>query len=346
MLNSVRPSASPRPRRITRLAVLPFLTAAVLATTQVPAAGAAPASAWDVSSTIAVGQAPNQFAFSPDATRLYVTAGEGIDVIDTATNTVVTRAATPASVGGIAVAPSGDIYVAGSAGTVYVIDPQTYTVVDDIAVEPNFNGMTASGDAVYVTNPTSGTITVIDTATNTVESTVPVGKNPVLATALDGTVYVTNAGSGTVSAVDSATDTVVATIPTGGLPVGITSAAGRVYAVEGISQSVAVIDASTNTVIDTIAIGGGTLTGIAVTPDGSTIFVNQSDIDTAAIIDTADPSSRQTVTVGARPGGAIASPDNATAYLTNGEGASVSVLTSAAQPCIGIACIPTGSFEG
>ena len=138
MLNSARPSASPRPqRRIARLAVLPILIAAVLATAQVPAASAAPASAWEVSSTIAVGQAPNQFAVSPDAARLYVTAGEGIDIIDTATNTVVARASTPASVGGIAVSPSGEIYVVGSAGTAYVIDPQTYTVVDDIAVEPN-----------------------------------------------------------------------------------------------------------------------------------------------------------------------------------------------------------------
>lgn len=158
MHKSARLPASPRPqRRFARLAVVPVLAAAVLATVQVTTASAAPASAWHVSSTIAVGDVPNQFALSPDTARLYVTAGGGIDIIDTSTNTVIASAATPTSVTGIAVAPTGDIYAVSSAGTVYIIDPQTNTVIDNIAVESNSIGMTASGDAVYVASPTSGT---------------------------------------------------------------------------------------------------------------------------------------------------------------------------------------------
>ncbi|SNT47694.1 PQQ-binding-like beta-propeller repeat protein [Rhodococcoides kyotonense] len=348
MLTLSHSSASSTPvRRFTRLAVLPVLTAVALVTALAPAVSAAPgAAAWEVSSTVGVGPGPNQFAFSPDATRLYVTAGDGVDVIDTATNQAISRVSVPSSVGGIAVTPAGDIYVAGSAGIVYVIDPDTSTVVAEVALEVGAIGMTISGDSVYVTNGTTGVVHVIDTTTNTVESTVSVGANPVQATAIDGTVYVTNAGSGSVSAIDAATDTVIATIPVGGFPIGVTSAAGRVYAVEGISQSVTVIDAATNTVVDSLAVGGGSLTGIAATSDGGSIFVNQSDTDTVAIIDTDGHEPPQTVSVGARPGGAIVAPGNTTAYVTNGESASVSVLIAASEQCIGIACLPTGSFGG
>lgn len=37
------------------------------------------------------------------------------------------------------------------------------------------------------------------------------------------------------------------------------------------------IDASTDPVVEAIEVGGGTVIGIAVTPDGSTIFVNHSN---------------------------------------------------------------------
>lgn len=87
-------------------------------------------------------------------------------------------------------------------------------------------------------------------------------------------------------------------------------------------------------------------TEIAATADGSTVLVNQSDTDTDAIIDLDDPAARQSVTVGARPGGAIAAPDSTTAYITNGAAASISVLNTADAGCTGIACIPTGSFGG
>lgn len=345
MLTSLRPSMLPRSHRLFTLAALPALTAIALGSVHVPVASAQPSAAWAVSTTIDVGQTPTQFAFSPDATRLYVTAGDGFDVIDTATNTAITRVSVP-TVGGIAVTPDGAIYLLGIDGTVSVIDPVTYTTIAAVDVGTNTIGMTASGDAVYVTNSSNESVAVIDTTTNTVETTVPVGRNPIQATALDGTVYVTNAGSGTVSAIDSATNTVIATVPVGGVPIGVTSAAGRVYVVEGVSQSIAVIDGTSNTVVETIPVGGGSLTGIAATTNGSTVFVNQSDTDTVAIIDLDDPTTRQTLAVGARPGGAIAAADNTTAYITNGAAASVSVLTTADAGCVGIECIPTGSFGG
>ncbi|MBY4273440.1 hypothetical protein HQO27_14345 [Rhodococcus fascians] len=43
---------------------------------------------------------------------------------------------------------------------------------------------------------------------------------------------------------------------------------------------------------------------------------------------------------------AIASPDSGTAYVTNGEAASVGALITAAEPCTGTACATTYLFDG
>lgn len=338
---SVHPYASSTGRRIARRVAVPAASVVALAMTLASVAGAAPTGAWTNIASIPVGSSPNQFAFSPDGSRLYVSVNDGVDVIDTATNTVTTSVGVPDGNTGIAVTPTGSVYVVSTDGTVSVIDPANTTVTTTVGVDASALGMAAAGTAVYVTQPSSGSVAVIDTATNTVRTSIPVGAFPILAAALDDTVYVSNAGSGTVSAIDSATDTVTATIAVGGAPAGIAAAVGRVYVVEGRSQAVTVIDAASNTVVDTITVGGGILTGVAVTDDGSTLFVNQSDTDTTAVISTADQASRQSVAVGARPGGAIAG--STAAYIGNGEAASVSVLTTEQSPCAP-ACVPGTPF--
>jgi YVTN family beta-propeller protein len=98
------------------------------------------------STVIAVGNAPNAVAVTPDGKHVYVpnAGSSNVSVIDTATNTVV---ATVPVAGGTPAA---------------------------VAVTPD-------GKHVYVTNetPVLGTVSVIDTATNTVEPTViTVGTNP------------------------------------------------------------------------------------------------------------------------------------------------------------------------
>ncbi|MFI8565363.1 hypothetical protein ACIGGF_02225 [Rhodococcus sp. NPDC078407] len=72
------------------------------------------------------------------------------------------------------------------------------------------------------------------------------------------------------------------------------------------------------------------------------VAVEPNSIGMTTAINTADPFSRRTVSVGARPGGAVYSPDDATAYVTNGDDISVTMLTNDAQPCVGITCFPTG----
>jgi YVTN family beta-propeller protein len=89
----------------------------------------------------------------------------------------------------------------------------------------------------YVPNFYSSNVSVIDTQTNTVTATIPVGANPVGVAAGRDRIFVTNLGDGTVSVIDAATNTVVATIN----------------------------DSSTSN-----HYGGF---GIAVTPDGSKVYV-------------------------------------------------------------------------
>ena len=103
-----------------------------------------------------------------------------------------------------------------------------------------------------MTNENSNTVSVISTATNTIIATVPVGINPFLvAVSPNGnTVYVSNNSY---------------TSPSNG--------------------SISVISTATNTVIATIALGSNDPAGLAVTPDGSKLYVtntgNVSVISTA-----------------------------------------------------------------
>jgi YVTN family beta-propeller protein len=119
---------------------------------------------------IVLGSAPSS------AQMAYITGGDGITVIDTATNTVVRTIPLPSF--GVAVSPDGSrVYVAnGAQGGISMIDTATNTVTATIPrvepfSDPNPLGIAISpdGSTVYAGN------VVIDTATNTVIDTIPLG---------------------------------------------------------------------------------------------------------------------------------------------------------------------------
>jgi YVTN family beta-propeller protein len=164
----------------------------------------------------------------------------------------------------------------------------------------------------YVANDTSHNVSVIDTVSNTVISTVEVGSanNPSsVVTAPDGRfVYVAN---------------------------------NPMTADEG---TVSVIDAATNTVSATIATGGGPY-GIAVTPNGSTLYVTNfygTPTNNVWVIDTATNVVTHSVTVGSYPHGIAITPNGALAYVVNAFSNSVSVIQTATN--VVTATISVGSM--
>jgi YVTN family beta-propeller protein len=111
-------------------------------------------------------------------------------------------------------------------------------------------------------------------------------------------------------------------------------------------NTVSVIDTATNTVIATIPAGGFVLTGVAVTPDGSKVYVANSgggNGNTVSVIDTATNMVTTTIPVGSDPIGVAVTPDGSTVYVANsggGNGNTVSVIDTATN--IVTTTIPVG----
>jgi YVTN family beta-propeller protein len=148
--------------------------------------------------------------------------------------------------------------------------------------------VTPDGRKVYVANSGSNNVFVIDTATNAViGSPIPVGLFPSgVAVTPDGRkVYVANRDSDNVSVIDTKREKKRRQGP-----------GGR----QGRDVSEADAGAATNTVIATIPVGSSPI-GVAVTPDGSKVYVANSGSNNVFVIDTATNAVLAVVSVGIQP---------------------------------------------
>jgi YVTN family beta-propeller protein len=164
--------------------------------------------------------------------------------------------------------------------------------------------------------------------------------------------YVANFTDGTVSVINTATNSAVATIPVpnGAVAVAVTPDGTRAYVVgNGV---VSVIDTATNTVVGSpIPVGSfrfGLLVGIAITPNGSSVYVANGGSGTVSVIDTASNTVVDTISVGTTPSGIAITPDGTHAYVVdsnvgaaNGVTSKVFVIDIATNAVVGT--IPVGS---
>jgi len=302
-----------------------------------------------VLNTIGVGYLPLGIAAHPDGSRVYVANQNSntVSVINTTTNSV------QATVGlgggfspfGLAVSPDGGhVYTADYASNaVTVINTATDTSSAVVGVGKYPKGVAVSPDSrhVYVTNNGSNSVSVIDAASNTVTATIGVGSLPLgVAASPDGArVYVANQGSGSMSVIDAGTNQVTGSINTSATWVAVSPDSKVVYATSG--NVVNVIDATTNQVTDTISIPippgatGTQLGSLAVSRDGSRLFVPNIYGNSVAQIDTATKQIISTAPVGIFPDYVAVSPDGTRVYVSNGSGNSVSLIGVVAPGTIG-----------
>jgi YVTN family beta-propeller protein len=121
---------------------------------------------------------------SPDGKRLYVSTQNGLTVVETATEVIVS--ALPGIYGeGVAVSPDGTRVYVSTGGEVSVVDAITNTLVATIITNINSSvgsgiqpAVTADSGRVYVTNAFRTFVSVIDTASNTLLDTLTVGLEP------------------------------------------------------------------------------------------------------------------------------------------------------------------------
>jgi YVTN family beta-propeller protein len=242
-----------------------------------------------------------------------------VSVIDTTTNTVTANIPLASSPVAVVFSPDGSrAYVGDSTnnggfppfpnGTIYVIDTSTNIVVRTISLTNSEDGaslaITPDGTTLYASADTTGDALVIDIASGNVTATLPgIGGGAVVITPNGSTAYVSNRFNA-VTAITTASNTVTATIP-----VGITFPA---------------------------------TTQMAITPDGSFLYVPLFGPGQAVVIATATNSVVGTpISTVQGPFGVAITPDGAFAYVYSGiSTGGVSVIRTADNTVV--ATVPAG----
>ena len=256
-----------------------------------------------VSDTITVGNGPFGVAVTPNGEHVYVSnSWDGtVSVIQTSNNTVsdITVGGYPY---GVAVTPNGEyVYVCDLfGGKVYVIETVNNTVSDiTVGGYPYGVAVTPNGEYVYVSDFGADKVYVIETVNNTVSDTITVGDWPIgVAVTPNGEyVYVSNSKDDTVSVIQTEGNTLIDTDPVkvGKGPSGVAVIPNSKYAYVNNTDdhTVSVIRTEDNTVIDMdtiedgiqgIQVGELPYGGIAVSPDGKSVYVGNYEGGTVSVI--------------------------------------------------------------
>ncbi len=213
-----------------------------------------------------------------------------------------------------------------------------------VGTQPRGIAVSADGTRAYVSNTgefvTPGnTVTVLDLTTGSTVTTITVGTGPRAAVLNPaGTkVYVANYASGTVSVISTASNTVTNTITLGGAgsfdiaftPDGARAFVSR-YTAAGLIDE---IDTVTETATE---INGPQYSeGVAVSPDGQTLYATASNADSLSLIDLTTYIDSGPITVGDFPTSVAVSPDGLRAYVVNNNSATVSVFDTVSSAVVG-----------
>lgn len=196
----------------------------------------------------------------------------------------------------------------GAPGAVVVLDGDTLDELDRIVVGDDPAEITFSRDGAlaFVCNSGSGSVSVIDVASKAVSAELRVGMTPVGAwPGSDGNMYVDNEGSRTLSVLSPATMSVLRTVELGFTPAfAAVVASDELWVTDTDAGGVVVfdlddLDAGPTRTVQT----GPGAHAIAVSADGSKVFVTNQGGDTVSVVDVAAGSVTATIAVGGKPNG-------------------------------------------
>jgi len=271
----------------------------------------------------------NGLVFSADGKRIFVSGSNSgkIYPFDFADGKAVPAPAIrPANdapgafLAGMAVVPGRGIYVCDEAhNAVWALDPTTLKRTASIPVgdHPHSCVLGADGTHLYVSNWGSRTVSVVDTVTNKHVRDFGVGLRPNdMALAPDGRLFVACSGDNTVHVIQ--TRTVEKPQP---------GASPTRPPAEGVREilSTSLYPASPE---------GSTPDGVAVAPDGKTLYVvnaDNNDVLVADISDRAETRVEGFIPVGWYPTAVTVSPDGGTLLVANGKGLHSTPNASAEQ---------------
>lgn len=182
-----------------------------------------------------------------------------LDTDSRGTLATVTLGAQPASRAAFA-ATGTRVYVSAGT-FIHVLDAQSYQQLTPINVSTDVRGVAplAAGTRLYAVLPNQNAVRVFNLADNSVVATIPVGTTPsdIVSDASGARMYVSNRGSNSVSVIDTASNAVIATIPVGAAPEGvdITPDGEAVYVVNSGASSVSFISTGSLSVVGGVAVG-------------------------------------------------------------------------------------------
>ena len=244
--------------------------------------------------------------------------------------------------------PGGYRVTAGSSRTTYELDPirdgtlerhsetrdafaKTLQLKKALPGRPGWAAAALAGDGkqAFLCNVHTNAVDVMSLnddpdatiAAGSVVASIPVGMCPRgIALSYDGTtLYVANGYSNSISLIDIAALTNVDTIEQVPNPYGIALIGNTAYVTNFGSTTVSMVNLAAKAVAATLPAGGNRPTGVAVTPDCTTLFVASYAGGNMNVIDIASSNLRSSVAVGADPTGVAISVRNASAssvYVT------------------------------
>jgi PQQ-dependent catabolism-associated beta-propeller protein len=234
--------------------------------------------------TMPGGSDPEQFALSPDGSRLYVSNEDAAtaSILEPITGKLVATVPVGTEPEGVAVSPDGKlVFVTGeTSNNITALDPETGKVLFHVAVDKRPRDLAFLPDGsrlLYVSAEVGGTVSVVDVAKRRRIAVIPLpeGSRPMgVRVAPDGKrVYVATGRHGTVEVIDPATNTIVGSVKVGTRPWGlaITPDGKKVYSANGPSNDVSVVDTDSLKVIATIAVGQSPW-GVALAPPPAPIL--------------------------------------------------------------------------
>jgi YVTN family beta-propeller protein len=287
-----------------------------------------------------IGIEPNGMAVTPDATKVLVAEGAShqVQIITVATRTVAATVAIP-EVGGIKSRPDA-LAVTPNGLTAYVVDgankrvyPITISsgargaaIVVNTQGDPGAIVVTPDGTKVYVANFSSHNVSVIATASNTVTATVTIGAGEtgkpiaLAVTPNSAHVYVADQGNAQIDDIATSSNTVSTTITVGSM-------------------------------VDAGVAGGGDPNILAITPNGSKLYV--ASYTGHGVQDIAVPADTLTSTITlfesatANPNALALTPNGCQLYVHDHAHNVVDVITVSsdavpAHPAVGATGDPTG----
>ncbi len=275
--------------------------------------------------TIPVGSAPEGVAISPDGRKVYVAnkSAHTVSMVNTATNQVIgTTPNLSMPVHSLAVSPDNRrLYiVAGNIGSgfVFVKDSANLADIDTIPIssrdetQPNPQSIAISpdGQLLYLSdNRDGGAVTVLDTATKLPVNSISMGPG---------------------------------TMPLGVAPHPDGQHAYFTFA--GPTNEVAVYDVPSKSVTGTFDVGSRPV-GIAVTQDGSKVYVSNELDNSVTVFNTGTIGPPVTTLVGTSPSGMAVSPDGSRVYVANRGDGTVTVLSTTTDQVLSaltVGSAPTG----